>query len=102
MEGRPCGSALRYRPLGSPAAPAGGGDSEGRAPRGPVTYGAFLCPPSTIQSSVALPLAASCLRHSQMRPPTPTHTGEGCGQGHPGGAGGTAEPLNGPIEAQAG
>lgn len=37
----------------------------------------------------------------------PTHTGEGCGQGHPGGGGGSAprgafaETLNGPIEARA-
>lgn len=51
-------------------------------------------------------LAAGCFRHSQT---PPTHTSEGCGQGHPREGGGSAppagafaQPLNGPIEAQAG
>lgn len=80
----------------------GEGHSVGRAPWSPVTCGDSVpCPLSTIQSSVLLPWLPAALTTAGP----PTHTGEGCGQGHsrrrrkwpPEGP--VAEPLNGPIEA---
>ena len=106
MAGRHCCAVLRCRPLGSPAASgwvgARAGHSVGRVPWSPVTCGTFLCPLSTIQPSVMLAWLPAAF--TTARPPT--HTGKGCGQGYPGGGGGSAlqgglvpKPLNGPIEA---